>query len=527
MGARIRAYDWASSPLGPISSWPQSLKTAVELMLGSGFASALGYGRQGILLYNDAFRQIIGVRHPQAFGRSSLETFAESRAMIEQRIAHIFDGGTVTLTNQPFPIFEEGELRKGWCSLTYGPVRNERGEVLGAFVSIFDTTAQSNAEASLRKSEERQAFLVRLSDALRPLIEPAEIQAAASRVLGEHLDAIRVHYSETEGEQDSDYYVIRQDYHAPSASSLIGRFRPSHFGASLFNEMRARHSIGVADVAVEPMLTDEERAAYRATDIRALICVPLIKQGRLVAFMSVHQSSPRAWTADDVTLVEETVERTWEAVERARAETALRESETRLRLLVSELNHRVKNTLATVQSIASQSLRGAANPAEFVIHFKGRVQALARAHALLTRSSWEGAEVADVVREQLALDGESEMISCGGPPARLHAQSSLALALVLHELGTNAHKYGALSVPHGRLMVAWTITTQNGESRLHLEWVERHGPPVQVPEKAGLGTAVIEQSLRSVGGRTNLCFDSAGLSCTIELPLSEPVPQKA
>jgi two-component sensor histidine kinase len=171
-------------------------------------------------------------------------------------------------------------------------------------------------------------------------------------------------------------------------------------------------------------------------------------------------------------------------------------------------------------------LRGAANPAEFVVHFKGRVRALARAHALLTRSSWEGAEVADVVREQLALDGESEMISCSGPPARLDAQASLALALVLHELGTNAHKYGALSVPQGRLRVTWSLTTTSGESHLHLEWVERHGPPVKAPAQAGFGTTLIEQSLRSVGGQTSLRFDSAGLSCSIKLRLAGPDPHK-
>jgi PAS domain-containing protein len=309
----------------------------------------VAYGRQAILLYNDAFRQIIDAHHPQAFGRSALEIFAEHRPRFEKRLEHVFAGGTITLTNQPFPIFSEGELRKGWCSLTYGPLRNEQGEVSGVFATIFETTAQNNAEASLRKSEARQAFLIHLNDALRQLSDPIEVQAVASRVLGEHLNAIRVHYSEVANEKDCDYYVIRQDYHVPNAASHVGRYRPSDFGVTLFNEIRARHSVVVCDVAVDPMLTAEERAAYPATGVRAYICVPLIKQGRHVAFMSVHQSTPRVWTADDIAMVEETVERTWEAVERARAETALRESETRLRMLVGELNHRVKNTLATVQ----------------------------------------------------------------------------------------------------------------------------------------------------------------------------------
>jgi PAS domain S-box-containing protein len=202
-----------------------------------------------------------------------------------------------------------------------------------------------------------------------------------------------------------------------------------------------------------------------------------------------------------------------------RDETDRKRAEERQQLLIGELNHRVKNTLATVQAMASQTLRSTADPAEFSSRFQQRLHALSRAHNLLTRSNWEGADAGDIVRAQLELEGDGERATSSGPPAFLDAQSSLALALVLHELGTNARKYGSLSVPEGRLSVNWQVATVDGESRLQLDWSERGGPPVVVPDKRGFGTTLISMSLRSVGGKTSLQFDREGVRCHLELPL--------
>lgn len=202
-----------------------------------------------------------------------------------------------------------------------------------------------------------------------------------------------------------------------------------------------------------------------------------------------------------------------------RDESERKQAEERQRLLIGELNHRVKNTLATVQSIASQTLHGSIDLKEFTDHFGERLQALSSAHNLLTRTTWEGADMRDLVREQLTLEGDKGRVSASGPPAFLDAQSSLALALVLHELGTNARKYGALSSPEGFLNIDWNIRTDMGEARLHLDWTERGGPPVRAPEKKGFGTKLITLSLRSVRGRTDLRFEQEGVRCHIELPL--------
>jgi PAS domain S-box-containing protein len=191
------------------------------------------------------------------------------------------------------------------------------------------------------------------------------------------------------------------------------------------------------------------------------------------------------------------------------------------KLLIGELNHRVRNTLATVQAIASQTVRTAKSPLEFATSFSGRLQALARTHTLLTDNTWQGADVLSLVRDQLLLEvAEDERISYDGPAVRLDPQPALHLALILHELGTNARKHGALSVPNGRLGVRWQLRT-NGNQQLVLDWKERDGPSVSVPTALGFGTTLIEQSLEAHGGAARLAYDAEGLTCEIRLPVQK------
>jgi two-component sensor histidine kinase len=191
------------------------------------------------------------------------------------------------------------------------------------------------------------------------------------------------------------------------------------------------------------------------------------------------------------------------------------------RLLLNELNHRIKNTLATVQAIASQTLRRASDPANFVASFDGRIKALARAHGLLTGDSFQGADISDLVREQLLLGGEDDhRISWSGPSVVLEAQAALHLALVLHELGTNARKHGALSAPGGRVAVRWQVQS-NGSRMLQLHWREVGGPPVAAPTSRGFGSVLIEQSLQAHGGEVAVSYAEGGVTCQINLPLPE------
>jgi PAS domain S-box-containing protein len=183
-------------------------------------------------------------------------------------------------------------------------------------------------------------------------------------------------------------------------------------------------------------------------------------------------------------------------------------------LLVSELSHRVKNMLAVVQAIGQQTLRQARDPAEFAASFGGRIQSLSRMHGLLSESGWQGADLQEIVRDQLAAH-EVSRIAVSGPLVALEPQVALHVALMLHELGTNSVKYGALSRAEGAVSVSWSMS----DNRLCLEWRERGGPPVKSPLKRGFGTNLIEQTAKGEGGRSHMIVEADGLRWEITLPL--------
>lgn len=192
---------------------------------------------------------------------------------------------------------------------------------------------RARAEAALRRSEARQAFLLRLGDALRPLGDPAEVQGVVCRMLGEHLGANQVHYGETIG----DVVVIEQGY-GSGLPSMVGTFRHMDFGERLIATYRAGRTAVCVDAANDPTITPAETAVITGAGFRAYLAVPLVKAGQWVATLAVHSIEPRAWTADEIALVEEVAERTWATVERAYAEAALRRSEVRYRTLFETID---------------------------------------------------------------------------------------------------------------------------------------------------------------------------------------------
>lgn len=198
-------------------------------------------------------------------------------------------------------------------------------------------------------------------------------------------------------------------------------------------------------------------------------------------------------------------------------------AEARQELLVHELNHRVKNTLAVVQSIVRLTSRYSASQAEFDEAFAGRLVALAQSHDVLTRNDWSGAVVRDILSEQLVpFDGEaSRRIHLEGPDVAVNSQTAISLGLAIGELVTNAAKHGALSTETGSVHVTWRLEILEETARLHLTWRESGGPPVRPPGRRGFGTVMIERSLtHGLGGSAHLIFDPQGLRCEIELPVS-------
>jgi PAS domain S-box-containing protein len=170
-------------------------------------------------------------------------------------------------------------------------------------------------------------FRVAFSDTVRPLGDASVIKAEAIRLLGQHLQVSRVHYGEIT--DDNQYLVVEQDY-TDGVQSLSGRFEMQDLGATFVQMLRAKHTVVIPDIFTDPALTEAERTAYARAQIRAQVGVPLVQEGRLVAVLFLHHTAVRAWTDDELVLIEETAERIWNAIERARAEIALRKSQQHL-----------------------------------------------------------------------------------------------------------------------------------------------------------------------------------------------------
>lgn len=209
------------------------------------------------------------------------------------------------------------------------------------------------------------------------------------------------------------------------------------------------------------------------------------------------------------------------ALAEARERAERRRAEDNLRLLVAELSHRVKNTLATVLSIAQQTVRGAETLSDFEATFIGRVVALSEAHGLLFKTHWTATKLGDIVDRTFVPLGRARGTDyrAAGPVVQLNPRATLTLSMVVHELAANAIKYGAFSAPGGRVDIAWSTK----HAKVRLVWQEAGGPVVVQPERQGFGTRLLERSARyELGGNVDLRFLPAGVRCEIEFPLRQP-----
>jgi two-component sensor histidine kinase len=207
--------------------------------------------------------------------------------------------------------------------------------------------------------------------------------------------------------------------------------------------------------------------------------------------------------------------------------TDRRETEERQRTILKELNHRVKNSLAVVQAIVSQTLR-MSKPSEAFERIQARLMAVARTHDFLNLSNWGGVSLIDLLRGELDpfAVADDRRVRLEGAPVHLDSKSALALGLTFHELATNAAKYGSLSLPTGHLDVRWSKIEKPDGTDLSISWVESGGPPVRPPRGKGFGSRLIEGSLRgNLNGSVTLDYARTGLECEIVFPLAESEPE--
>jgi PAS domain S-box-containing protein len=621
-------FDWTATPLGPVAGWPAPLSSLAALVRAMRHPAFLLWGPERTFIHNAAYLPILGERAAGALGRPFAEVWPEVADSIGPVIAAGYAGEASFFEDLPVRLIRRGGPQQAWFTFSYTPVTDDAGRVAGVLCICRETTASVLAER-------RAAFLLELEGRLRPLTEPRAVIAAAQQALGEHLGANRVGYGDVA--EDERFFTTEHNWTDGTVEHHSGLHDLAAFGPPVLAAMRDGATLRVNDVTAEPAFAGAEiQAAFAALEMKACLVVSLVKDARLTAALYVHQSAPRHWTDHEVRLVEEVAERTWSAVERARAEGELRRSEARYReffetagdaifiedadgryvevnaaacrllgytreellgmdsrrlvggddldraeawrrsggrdqpsvadwrlrrkdggwveveisagrlagggveavvrdvsarraaearqrLMLNELNHRVKNSLATVQAIAAQTLRRPDVPADVRDGFTARLIALARANDVLIAQDWAGASLAAIAAQVASPHADPERpgrFAYGGPDVQLPPKSATAMALALHELATNAAKYGALSRPEGEIALHWRIDSARGE--LHIVWRERGGPAVTPPARTGFGTRLIRQGLH-VDLRAQVAVDFApeGLICTIIAPLPD------
>jgi PAS domain S-box-containing protein len=385
--------------------------------------------------------------------------------------------------------------RRAEISLTVSPIRDAAGTVVGASTIARDITRR-------KRAEETQATLYQFTDRLFRAEVINDVYEAALAAIIRALGCDRASILMFDHTGDMKFVAWR---------GLSDTYRRAVEGHSPWNrESKDPQPILIDDVD-RAELEATLKATVKAEGISALAFIPLIAKGVLVGKFMAYYPAPHAFGEGELDLAVTIARQLGFSVERMRAEEAKE-------LLVNETVHRIKNTLATVQAIAAQTLRKTAPDEKRA--FLARLGALGEAHGLLAKQNWDQAPLRDVVGRALKPFDPSghERIIVDGPSVAVPAKTSLILTMCFHELATNAAKYGALSNGSGQVYVGWELLGNGGDRKVKLLWRETGGPPVTVPRRKGFGSLLIEQSFVACG-ETSFEFRPDGLRCSLEISL--------
>ncbi len=322
MGALIRAHDWAGTPLGPPETWPQALRTTLRLVLTARHPMFIWWGEALTCFYNDAYSALLGPdRHPSALGRPGREVWAEIWEIIGPEIDAIMAGGSATWHERHLvPITRGNRREEVWWTYSYSPIDDDASPtgVGGVLVICRDVTSEVRAEEVLRANEVRQTMLLRLMRGQRKTTDPEAMMLAAAEALGRHLGANRVGFIEI---ADRDTLGFGPSWTDGVLAPLSEPFPATAIGTRYLAEVRAGRTLGVADTTRDPLTANSRFGEIGA---RAIIGAPIFRGGRWQAGLYVNQATVRHWTEEEIALVRDLAEQTWNAVERARAVQALR-----------------------------------------------------------------------------------------------------------------------------------------------------------------------------------------------------------
>lgn len=319
MGDRIARFDWSSTPIGALESWPGSLRHTVSLMLHSDVPMVLLWGVDGVMIYNNAYSVFAGGRNSRLLGSKVRDGWDEVAEFNDNVMRVGLAGQTLNYKNHELTLNRHGQPEKLFLDLDYSPVIGEDGKPAGVIAIVVDTTDAQRNRLTLEESESRLRFLDELGRAVSVSRDADEILAITNRLTAAHLHLSNCAYAEMHSDQDG--FTICGDWHAERSPSTVGQYRLSDFGTQAVQELRAGRPLIVNDNLSE--LAPHEAQAFQNIGIAATICIPLVKEGRLTALMAVHDSVPRHWSDYDLLVTREVTERSWSHVERVRSERAL------------------------------------------------------------------------------------------------------------------------------------------------------------------------------------------------------------
>lgn len=387
-----------------------------------------------------------------------------------------------------------------WIAQQADVVRDGAGSPVRFLGTIHDITDRKAAE-------ERQAALLALGDSLRNATTVNQVIQIAVASLGDVLVADRAGYSSVNLETES--FSVEAEWMAPGVDSLKGRHPIASFPET-FACLKTGKILVDAGLAQEPARS-ADKAGYAALGVRAKLAAPLLQGSRLTGVLFLHMRTPRPWSDEEVAFVQAVADRTEAAIAKLVAEEERR-------LLGLELEHRLKNTLSMVQALVSQTLKGVAER-EAVDALVDRLASLGKAHDILLQQSWNSARVAAIVTGVLCLHAEADRLIIEGPDLTFGSRGTLSLSMLLHELATNALKYGALSVAAGKVAIAWSVDHAGAEPIFCLRWTEIGGPAARPPTRSGFGSRLIAAGLLGTG-RSSPRYEPEGFCCEFRASLS-------
>lgn len=372
MGARIAAFDWASTGVGAIEGWSQSLRGIVAFLVNCPVPLVMLWGPDGHLIYNDGYSQFAGDRHPGLLGMKVLEAWPEVADLNANVMRVGLAGGTLAYRDHKLKLNRTGTFEDCWLDLDYSPVFDDDGLPAGVMAVVVETTERVRTDQALRESEARLRFLDMLDRETGQATDPAQILAITTRRLAERLDATNCAYADMDG--DGDGFTIRGDWARSGTRSIVGRYTLAAFGEQAVADLNAGRALILDDIAME--LPTPAAAAFGAIGVAATCCMPLVKDGRLIALMAVHHDAPHVWTPEEIALIREVTERSWAHVRRTATEAELRHTAAQLRDLNAELEHRAMERAVALEQSRTQFrllVQGVTDYAIFMLDPDGRV----------------------------------------------------------------------------------------------------------------------------------------------------------